>query len=104
GFRHVGGSFGLSYLPLLPTGITPDTGGSLAPLLASCSDASIVGQLPTSIPNKGQIGAWISGTRRSGSGRVGTRAPAGAVRRAPAARAPPATPRRTTRRSAHPRP
>jgi hypothetical protein len=41
--RDVGGSFGLSYLPLLPTEKAPGTEGSLAPLLASCSDADIVG-------------------------------------------------------------
>ena len=38
-FRHAGSGFGLSYLPLPPTEITPDAPGSLASLLASCSYA-----------------------------------------------------------------
>src|SRR5215207_4032309 len=36
GFRHAGSGFGLSYLPLPPTEISPNTPGSLASLLTSC--------------------------------------------------------------------
>src|SRR5215207_6045337 len=42
GFRHTGSGLGLSYLPLPPTETTPDTPGSLAPLLARCSCAHVV--------------------------------------------------------------
>src|SRR5829696_1737143 len=37
GFRHAGSGFGLSYLPLPPTEITPSAPGSLASLLTCCS-------------------------------------------------------------------
>jgi hypothetical protein len=42
GFRYASSGFGLSYLPLLPTGIVPGTAGSLAPSLACCSYTHIL--------------------------------------------------------------
>ena len=42
GFRYASSGFGLSYLPLLPTGIAPGTAGSLAPTLACCSYTHIM--------------------------------------------------------------
>src|SRR5215211_4169516 len=44
GFRHAGSGFGLSYLPLPPTEITPSAPGSLASLLACCSCAHVMRQ------------------------------------------------------------
>jgi hypothetical protein len=81
-FRYVRGSFGLSYLPLLPTAKAPGTEGSLAPLLASCSDANIVGWYARIGPHtrvkrgSSQSNAPSSGRPRRNS-RAGSRRPPG---------------------------